>query len=68
MARPEGLVGRAVEQVDRFLEERVAPVLGRGGGGGGGRDSRFESMRERVGLLAPKEWFPGDSVGFSYGN
>ena len=35
MARAEGLVGRAVEQVDRFLEERVGPVLGRGGEGAG---------------------------------
>ena len=35
MARPEGLVGRAVEQVDRFLAVQVAPVLGRYGGGQG---------------------------------
>ena len=33
MARPEGLVGRAVEQVDRFLAEQVGPVVGREGGG-----------------------------------
>ena len=37
MARPEGLVGRAVEQVERFLAEVVAPVVGRGGGGWGVR-------------------------------
>ena len=41
MARPEGLVGRAAEQVDRFVAEQVAPVLGRYGvgvvGGGGVR-------------------------------
>ena len=41
MARPEGLVGRAAEQVDRFVAEQVAPVLGRFGegvvGGGGVR-------------------------------
>jgi len=36
MARAEGLVGRAVEQVDRFLAEVVAPVVGRDGGGAGG--------------------------------
>ena len=39
MARPQELVGRAVEQVDRFLAEEVAPVLeryGEGVGGGGG--------------------------------
>ena len=32
MARAEGLVGRAVEQVDGFLAEEVAPVGGRGSG------------------------------------
>ena len=35
MARAEGLVGRAVEQVERFLVEQVGPVLGRHGGGAG---------------------------------
>ena len=33
MARPEGLVGRAADQVDRFVAGQVAPVLGRGWGG-----------------------------------
>ena len=36
MARPEGLVGRAAEQVDRFVAGQVAPVLGRYGDGRGG--------------------------------
>lgn len=35
MARPEGLVGRAVEQVGRFLAEELGPVLGQHGGGAG---------------------------------
>ncbi len=35
MARPEGLVGRAVAQVERFLADEVGPVLERGVGGAG---------------------------------
>ena len=40
MARPEGLVGRAAEQVDRFVAEQVAPVLGRHGERARGGDVR----------------------------
>ena len=38
MARSEGQVGRAVDQVERFLAEVVAPVVGRVGWGKCGFD------------------------------